>query len=295
MKEKLKEKNLKIAIYLTSIFLLVEILGGYFFGSLSLLSDAAHMFRDVFALGITFLAISLAKKLPTQTKTFGLHRAEVFVALINGLVLVGISFWIFYNAYLRILTPLSVESIGMVTLAALGAAVNFYVLNKLKVHKEDINVKSAYLHVFTDMVSSIAVVIGGIVIFFTGIYYVDTLLSIGIAFVVLISSIGLIKESANILLEGVPAGVSLDKIISEMKKVKDVIGIHHLHVWALCPNVNVLIAHVYTSKSDLTEIEKIRKRLNKVLRKFNIFHTTFQFECKECADKMIIKRIEHQG
>jgi cobalt-zinc-cadmium efflux system protein len=295
MKEKLKEKSLIVAIYLTSIFFIVEIIGGLIFRSLSLVSDAFHMLRDVFALTITFLSINLAKKLPTETKTFGFHRAEVFAALINGLVLVGISFWIFYDAYLRIISPLSVESIGMITVAAFGAVVNFYVLTKLKVHKEDINVKSAYLHVLADMISSIAVIIGGVAIFFTGIYYVDTLLSIGIAFIVFISSLGLIKESINILLEGVPSGISLSEIVSEMKKVKDVIGIHHLHVWALCPNVNVLIAHVYTSKSDLTEIEKIRKRLNKVLRKFNIFHTTFQFECKECVDKRVIKRIEHQG
>jgi cobalt-zinc-cadmium efflux system protein len=294
MEEKLKEKNLKIAIYLTSTFFLVEIFGGYFFGSLALLSDAAHMLRDVFALGITLLAINLAKKLPTETKTFGLHRAEVFAALINGLLLVGISFGIFYHAYLRIIAPITVQSIGMLTVAIAGAAVNFYVLTRLKMHQKDINVKSAYLHVLTDLLSSIIVVVGGVIIFFTEMYFVDPILSVVIAFFVLIASIDLIKSSINILLEGVPAGINLNQIIEEMKKVKNVLGVHHLHVWALCPNVNILTAHVYTSEPSLAEVKKIRKALNKKLRKFNILHTTFQFECKECADKRIIKGIGHK-
>ncbi|MDI6807058.1 MAG: cation diffusion facilitator family transporter [Candidatus Aenigmarchaeota archaeon] len=294
MKEKLKEKILKIAIALTSTFLIIEIFGGYVFGSLALLSDAGHMFRDVFALSIALLAITLAKKLPTPTKTFGYHRAEVFAALVNGLLLFGISIGIFYYAYLRTITPVAIHSIGMFGVATVGFVVNLYIVGKLKEYGEDINIKAAYWHVLTDALSSLAIIIGATIIFFTGIHLVDPLLSMVIAFVVLFSSINLVRDSTNILLEGVPSNINVNQVIEEMESVRDVLGIHHLHVWSLCPCVNLLSAHIYTSKTRLVDVEKIKKTLNKKLEKFNILHTTFQFECKACQDKSKLKKIAHK-
>jgi cobalt-zinc-cadmium efflux system protein len=293
MRIKIKEKDLKIAIYVTSIFLFVEIFGGYLFGSVSLISDAIHMIRDVFSLYISWFAINLAKKLPTNKMTFGYHRTEVFAAFINGLILIGACIVILYSSYLRIVNPNEVKSIGMLFVASLGFLANLYVFRKLKKYEDDINIKSAYLHVLTDAISSISIIIGAIIIFFTGFYLVDPLLSIGIILLVLISTIRTVKESINILMEGVAGNVNIDEIIEEMKKVEGVADVHDVHIWALCPNVNVLTAHIYTLHKNLSDIKDVTKMLNKRLRKFKIFHTTFQFECEKCENSKIVERIEH--
>jgi cobalt-zinc-cadmium efflux system protein len=293
MRSKIKEKDLKIAIYVTSFFLFVEIFGGYLFGSVSLISDAIHMSRDVFSLYISWFAINLAKKLPTNKMTFGYHRAEVFAAFINGLILIGVCIAILYSAYLRMLNPNEVKSIGMLSVASLGFLANLYVLRKLKKYEDDINIKSAYLHVLTDAISSISIIIGAIIIFFTGFYLIDPLLSVGIILLVLISMIRVVKESINILMEGVAGNVNIGEIIEEMKKVKGVADVHDVHIWALCPNVNVLTAHIYTCNKSLSTTKKITKMLNIKLRKFNIFHATFQFECEKCKNSIKIERIEH--
>jgi cobalt-zinc-cadmium efflux system protein len=293
MRSKIKEKDLKIAIYLTSFFLFVEIFGGYLFGSVSLISDAIHMSRDVFSLYISWFAINLAKKLPTNKMTFGYHRAEVFAAFINGLILIGVCIVILYSAYLRMVNPNEVKSIGMLSVASLGFLANLYVLRKLKKYEDDINIKSAYLHVLTDAISSISIIIGAIIIFFTGFYLIDPLLSVGIILLVLISMIRVVKESINILMEGVAGNINIGEIIKEMKKVKGVADVHDVHIWALCPNVNVLTAHIYTCNKSLSTTKKITKILNRKLRKFNIFHATFQFECEKCKNSRNIEMIEH--
>jgi cobalt-zinc-cadmium efflux system protein len=293
MRIKIKEKDLKIAIYVTSIFLFVEIFGGYLFGSVSPISDAIHMSRDVFSLYISWFAINLAKKLPTNKMTFGYHRAEVFATFINGLILIGVCIVILYSSYLRIVNPNEVKSIGMLFVASLGFLANLYVLRKLKKYEDDINIKSAYLHVLTDAISSISIIIGAIIIFLTGFYIIDPLLSMGIILLVLISTIKIVKESINILMEGVAGNVNISKIIEEMKKVEGVVSVHDVHIWSLCPNVNVLTAHIYTYNKSLSNTKKITKILNKKLIKFKIFHTTFQFECEKCKNSRNIERIEH--
>jgi len=160
------EKSLKIAIILTSIFFVVEIIGGLISGSLSLLGDAVHMFRDVFALLISLSAINLAKKLPSRTKTFGYHRVEIFASFLNGILLLVVSGWIFWEAYQRFFTPEPIESITMFVVALIGLLVNLYVASKLH-GSHDLNVKSAFVHVLTDTLSSIAVIFASIWIFFT--------------------------------------------------------------------------------------------------------------------------------
>lgn len=159
---------------------------------------------------------------------------------------------------------------------------------------EDINIKAAYWHVLTDALSSLTIIIGATIIFFTGIYLVDPILSVTIASVVLFSSINLVRDSMNILLEGVPPSINVNKVIEEMESVRDVLEVHHLHIWSLCPCVNLLSAHLSTSKTKLADVEKITKTLNKKLEKFNILHTTFQFEYKVCPDKSKLRKIGHK-
>ena len=286
------EKSLKIAIVLTSVFFVVEVTGGLISGSLSLLGDAGHMFRDVFALFISLSAINIAKKLPTKTKTFGYHRIEIFAAFVNGILLVGISGWIFWEAYLRFLAPEPIESTIMFIVALIGLAVNLYVA--LKLHgSHDLNVRSAFLHVVTDAVSSMAVIVASVVIFFTGEVMVDSIIGAIIGVIVLYSSIGLLKESVRILLEFRPEDVDFDKIVEMIEEIDGVEGVHNVHIWSLCSHINVFDAHIYTTEPDMSRIEEVKRSIKERLEKFNIKHSTLEFECEECKEAGKIGRVCH--
>lgn len=288
------EKKLKIAIFLTAFFMFLEIFGGYISSSLALLSDAGHMFRDVFALFVSLFAIKISKKIPTKTKTFGFHRIEIFAALINGLFLLLISVWIFYEAYSRLLNPKSIQSEEMFIVALIGLIINLYIATRLREHGHtDLNVKSAYMHVLGDTLSSLGVVIGAIWIFFTGQYFIDPVLSFLIGGIIVFTSISLVRDSLRILLEFTPKGIDIDDVIREMKSVNSVKDVHSIHLWSICSNVNVLDAHVYVDEDLVINTEKIIEKINERLEKFNIKHTTFQIECRECEDACTFKDMCH--
>lgn len=286
------EKTLKIAIVLTSVFFVVEIIGGLISGSLSLLGDAGHMFRDVFALFISLSAINIAKKLPTKTRTFGYHRIEIFAAFVNGILLVGISGWIFWEAYHRFFTPRPIESRIMFIAAVIGLVVNLYIASKLH-GSQDLNVKSAFLHVFTDAVSSMAVIVASVVIFFTGKVMVDSILGTIIGVIVLFSSIGVLKESVRILLEFTPEDVDFDELVEAIEEIEGVEGVHNVHIWSLCSHINVFDAHIYTSESNMSRIEEIKRCIKERLKRYNIKHSTLEFECEECKGVGKIGRVCH--
>jgi cobalt-zinc-cadmium efflux system protein len=286
------EKALKIGIALTFIFFIVELIGGYVSGSLSLLSDAGHMFRDVFALFASLWAISIAKKLPSPTKTFGYHRIEILSALVSGLLLVCVSAWIAGEAYSRFFNPTPVEGGIMFVVAVIGLIVNIYVATKLH-GSHDLNVKSAFLHVLTDTFSSVAVIIAAIWIYFTGQTIVDPILSMFIAAVIFVSALFIIKDAFHILLQFTPQHLNLDKIIADIEKVKGVEDVHEVHLWSLCSNINVIDAHISTKVRKLAQTEKIKKEIKRKLRKYKIKHTTLEFECEECINKKKIKELKH--
>jgi len=206
MKNNTIKKSLKIAIVLTFVFFVVEVIGALISGSLSLLGDAGHMFRDVFALFISLSAVNIAEKLPTKTKTFGYHRIEIFAAFVNGILLIGISGWIFWEAYQRFFAPKPIESATMFIVALIGLLVNLYVAFKLR-GSHDINVKSAFLHVFTDTLSSVAVIFASIWIFFTNQTIIDPILGTGIAIFILFSAFTIMEDSIHILLEFTPKNI----------------------------------------------------------------------------------------
>ncbi|MBL7055982.1 cation transporter [Candidatus Woesearchaeota archaeon] len=286
------EKSLKVAIILTSIFFIVEVIGGLISGSLSLLGDAGHMLRDVFALLISLSALKLAKNIPTKKKTFGYHKLETFAAFINGILLIVISGWIFWEAYQRFFEPRPIESATMFFVAIIGLLVNIYVAFKLH-GSHDLNVKSAFMHVLTDALSSAAVVFASIWIFFTGQYVVDPMLSILIASFILFSGFSITKESIFILLGFVPKELDFDSVVKDVEKVKGVEGVHNIHLWSLCPNINVMDAHVHTLEPDMGKLEHIKNEIKENLEKYNIKHTTLEFECEECKEIGKIKRIKH--
>lgn len=288
------EKNLKTSIIVISIFFLAELIGGFLFNSLALLSDAAHMFLDVFALFMTWGTIKLARKPPTEKKTFGLHRTEIFAALINGLTLLIITIVILYEAINRIQNPEPVRSTGMLIIAAIGLAANLFVMFKLKSHNHhDLNVRGAFLHVLGDTLSSALIIFGGVYMLYTKNYVIDPILSLAIVIIIGVGSFKLIKESLNILLEGTPGHINLDEVVKEIKKVKKVRGVHYIHVWGICSHINALSAHVDIDEPLVSKSSKIIEEINDRLKKFNIRHTALQLECQRCKVKDKLKHIKH--
>lgn len=277
------ERSLTIAIVLTFTFFVIEVMGGFISGSLSLLGDAGHMFRDVFALIISLGAIRIAKKLPTKTRTFGYHRAEILSALLNSVLLIALSGWIFLEAYQRYFSQKPIESATMFAVASVGLLVNIYVAFKLH-GSNDLNVKSAFLHVLADTLSSVTVIFASIWIFFTGQTIVDSIAGAAIAAFILFSVFPIMRDSIRILLEFAPKGVNFDDVIKDIEIVKGVHGVHNVHLWSLCSNVNVIDAHIFTGETDMTKIEKIKNEIKNNLEKYNIKHTTLEFECEECAE-----------
>lgn len=286
------ERTLRIALFLTSLFFIVEVVGGLISGSLSLLGDAGHMFRDLVSLLITLSALRIAKKLPTRKKTFGYHRVEILAALFNGLMLIAVSIWIIWEAYERFLNPQSIKSTVMLIVAVIGLIVNSYVA--LRLHgSSDLNVRSAFLHVLTDTLASVAVIIASIWIFFTGKTIIDPVLSVIIAVFVLFSAFTILRDSVYILLEFSPRDIDLDELIEEVESIEDVEGIHDIHLWSLCSNINVMEAHIFTGISDMRKIENIKRKIKKELEKYNIKHSTLEFECEECTNDDKIHRLKH--
>ena len=286
------ETSLKFAIWLTLTFFAVEVAGGLISGSLSLLGDAGHMFRDFFALIISLTAMRLSRKVPTPTRTFGYHRLEIFAAFLNGIMLIGISVWIIYEAWQRFSAPPPIKSLPMLVVAVLGLAVNAIIAFKLH-GSHDLNIRSAFLHVMTDLIFSLAVIGAAVWIHFTGQTIVDPVLSLVIGVVIAVSAVAVIRDSVRILLEYTPKGVDLEKVIRDIESTANVESIHDVHIWSLCSHINAMSAHVLTGLLSLNEIEKVKKEIRKNLIKYNTKHVTLEFESKPCSDERKLKKLIH--
>jgi cobalt-zinc-cadmium efflux system protein len=277
------ERTLKIAIALTAALFAVELAGSSLSGSLSLLGDAGHMLRDVFALSVSLGAVVISKRLPTREKTFGYHRVEIMAALLNGILLLVISGWIFWEAHTRLMSPFPVQSQVMFIVAVLGLLVNLFVA--LKLHgSHDLNVRSAFFHVLTDLFSSAAVVIAALIISFTGMSMIDPLLGAVIAAFVFFSALGIIRESVHILLGFAPKDVDFNALVSDMEGVTGVQQVNNIHLWTLSSGLNVLDAHVFTKEADMRKIEKMKNEIKARLLRYNIVHATLEFECEICRE-----------
>ncbi|MCK4444189.1 MAG: cation transporter, partial [Thermoplasmata archaeon] len=236
-------RKLRIAIALTLIILIAEIIGGFISGSLALFSDAGHVFMDITALMLTLAALGIAMRPSTHEATFGHHRVEILVALINAVALFFLSIFILYSAYLRFDSPPEVKSTEMLVVAVIGFAVNLYVAYNLHGY-EDLNVRSAYLHVFGDLISSLAVIAGAVIIALTGLFVVDPIASVLIAGIIMTRCFRLMKESGDILLEKTPKHIDLEKLKADLLSVEGVDDVHDLHVWSICSNVHAIACHI---------------------------------------------------
>lgn len=277
------ERNLWIVLALTAAFMVTEVIGGILTGSLALISDAAHMFTDAAALAIALAAIKIGKCAADHKRTFGYYRFEILAAAFNAVVLVLVAVYILYEAYQRLRNPPEIQSVGMLAIAAVGLAVNLVGMRLLRGGAEtSLNVKGAYLEVWADMIGSLGVIVAAIVIHFTQWRWVDSLVAAGIAVWVVPRSWALLKDSINILLEGVPAGLSLDEIEQSILRVPGVQAIHDLHVWALTSGRNSLTVHIVIAP-DAAEQQVLTAAADMLAARFALTHTTIQVESLECG------------
>lgn len=285
----------KIAIGLTVFIFLMELIAGYLTNSLALLSDSAHVFMDAFALTLSWFAIYICSFPPTEKRTYGWHRMEVFAAFINGTTLLFVSAFILYRAYFRIISPEHVESMGMLIVAVIGLIANLVVAFWLRdFSHDDLNVKSAYLHVVWDAIASIGVIIGAVIIYYTGRFVVDPIISIGIGFIIIKGALSIVKESTYILLEGVPSDIDAQKLVEDVKSINGVGGVHSLHIWSLCLNVYAMSAHVDIEPFALGREAEIITHINdKLAKTYHITYTTLQTECKTCLTDDLFRTMEH--
>lgn len=278
-------RRLRQAFLLSSATLLLEVAGGLASGSLALLSDAGHVFTDVLALGLAWFASAQPLRPATPRRTFGFHRAGILAALANAVTLVAISLVITWEGIQRLQSPRPVDSTLMLAVALVGLAVNLYVA--LSLHQEpseNLNVRSALLHVVGDILASLAVIVGGVVIYFTGWFFVDPILSVLIAAVIVGGAWSVVLEAVNILMEGTPRGVNVEKLIEDIRNTPGVLDTHDLHVWSLAAGVNAMSGHVVIEDRALSESSLVLEMLSELLvKKYGIDHLTIQFEHQECG------------
>ncbi|MBI2907303.1 MAG: cation transporter [Chloroflexi bacterium] len=280
------QSRMRFAVLLTGAVLIGELLGGYLSNSLALMSDAGHVFTDFLALTLSWFGVVQAAKPPSARMTFGYHRIGIVIALGNALSIILIAVVIFYEAYQRLQAPPAVESLLMLGVALIGLTANLVVVGTLhREQQESLNVRSAFLHAAGDALASVAVIVGGLVILFTGWYWVDPVISVAIGLVIALAAWPIIKEAMAIILEASPSGIDAGEVIADMKSVPGVKEIHDLHVWAIAPRINALSSHVIVDDQHVSEGEKIVQELKaKLGAKYSLGHWTIQLECENCEE-----------
>ena len=279
--------SMKLALAITAAFFLAEVAGGLASGSLALLSDAGHMFSDLIALVLSLGAMTLALRLPTKERTYGYRRAEILAAFVNSLLLIAVSVGILWEAYQRALQPSPVQGGVMMAVAAVGLAANLAVMRLLH-GSRNLNVRSAFLHVAGDTASSVAVLGAGAWIALTGQVLVDPVLSGVIAVVIAVSALRILRETVIILLQFTPPSVDFDEVVRTMTSVPGVDGVHHVHLWSLSSEINVLDAHVYSCERDVERTEVMKQEIKARLARHGVLHSTLEFECTECRDCALV-------
>lgn len=277
------ERPLWIALALTSVFLIAEVVGGILTNSLALISDAAHMFTDAAALGVSLAAIRIGRRPADGKRTFGYYRFEILAAAFNAILLFLVAMYIIYEAYERIGNPAQIESMSMLAVAAIGLVVNLVSMRLLNKDKdESLNIKGAYLEVWSDMLGSIGVIAGAVVIKLTGWSWVDSVIAVAIGLWVLPRTWTLLKESINVLLEGVPEGLGVDEIKTTLVGVEGVVDVHELHVWSISSGKASLTVHL-VSPFKPERWPALTVDIQRLLgERFAIFHSTIQLENSVC-------------
>jgi cobalt-zinc-cadmium efflux system protein len=282
-------RPLKIVLAIVLIVMVAEVIGGVVSGSLALLGDAGHMLVDALALGLALFAITIARRPATPTKTYGYYRVEILAALANGTALVLVSLYIFYEAYQRFLNPPLVQPTLMLLVATIGLVANLIgVLLLRRASQGSLNIKAAFWHITGDTISSLGVIIGGVIITTTGWYIVDPIIAVFIGVIILWGGVRIVRESADILLEAVPRHIHVDEVIETIRNIPGVEDVHDIHIWTITSGMYALSAHLVIDDQTVSRSAEIVKAVNEDLgRYFNIRHTTLQLECKTCSTGFI--------
>jgi cobalt-zinc-cadmium efflux system protein len=284
------ESRFLLSLGLTGLVFFAELVGGLLTGSLALLSDAAHVFFDAFALALSYVAIRLATLPPNERHTYGYHRLRVLAALANGALLLVAAVEIFREAIGRFSNPEPVLAGPMLVVAVIGLVANLVVAFVLRGHDhEDLNVRSAFFHVLGDALASVGVIVAGVIILLTGWTVIDPLISMLIGVIILIGSGNVLRRSLHILVEGVPRGMTASGVAEVMNGVEGVTEVHDLHVWTVSPGYISLSSHVVIDDQSLSQAQGILEELRETLsEEFGIEHTTIQVECQSCAEGTLI-------
>lgn len=277
-------KKLFWTLCVTLIIFLAESIGGILSNSLALLSDAGHVLTDAFALGLSLIAAMIMSKKPDYRATYGYQRIGIFAALINGISLVGIAIFIFIEGYKRLKSPPHIDSDIMLIIAISGFVGNLIMAWILGHKHEDLNIKSAWLHIIGDTISSAGVIIAGFIIKFTGWLIIDTIVSAIVGIIIITGGIRVIKESLWIFLELSPVGFNVKEISEHLLKIPGVINIHDVHIWSIGHGVPAFSAHVQIHDQKISEADCIRKDIEHKLRDLGILHSVIQMECEECEE-----------
>jgi cobalt-zinc-cadmium efflux system protein len=270
---------------LTLAFVVFEAMAGFRSSSLALISDAGHNFADAFALLLAFAGFYLQSRPANQVKTFGYQRAGVLAAFVNAVSLVVLALALFYESYERLRHPQPVVESTMIVVASIGLAMNLFIVWKLGGHGHDMNIRAAWIHMLGDALSCVAIILGAVLMHYTGWQTVDPVLSILIGLMIVWSGWGIIQDSLNILLEGLPKGLALEEVTGKMLAVDGVIDVHDLHVWSLGSQAHALSCHVLIEDVPPSTSEVILRKINQLLcERFSINHSTIQFEHVRCAE-----------
>jgi cobalt-zinc-cadmium efflux system protein len=276
-------KVLRLSLLATAVYILLLVVAGVRAHSLALLSEAGHNLSDFLALLLSWVALYIQSRPPSSTKTFGYQRAGVLAAFINSMTLIGISFYIFYEAARRLYAPEPVQPKLMMLAGAAGMVMNGVIAYYLYRSSRDVNIRSAFLHELGDTISTAAVLVGGWAIIVTGQNWIDPALSIGIGALILWSSLGIIRETLNILLEGTPRGIQVDRITQAIREIEGVNDVHDLHVWSLGSDSHALSCHISIADIPPSASERILRDVrDRLSGSFHIYHTTIQFEHVVC-------------
>ncbi|MHB8122324.1 MAG: cation diffusion facilitator family transporter [Desulfuromonadaceae bacterium] len=289
-------KRLLFAITLTAVTLVAEVIGGIWSNSLALLADAGHVFLDLFALVLSLGAIKLAAQPPGDHHSYGWHRAEVLASLINGLTVFLMAVSILYEGSKRLISPEAVQTMPMLVIAVLGLIANLLAAKGLHGHAHnDLNVRSAFLHVLGDAAASVGVIVGAILMHYTGWYQADPLLSIAIGLLILVGAGRVLREAVHILMEGVPRGMSVKQVAATIRAIEGVADVHHLNVWSVCSHIFALSAHVeITPEFDGERSHLLHEIEHELEHEFHITHTTIQLDCSSsCNGGPLIKEFNH--
>ncbi|QSO53109.1 cation transporter [Alicyclobacillus curvatus] len=270
--------KMRAAFFLTLVILIAEVVGGLLSHSLALLADAGHVLTDIAAIGLSWFAIKQAEKPSNQTMTYGYHRAGILAALINGITLILITIWILWEAYGRFQRPEQVTPTWMFISAGIGLLMNLYLGFGMR-KEEDINVKSAVLHMLGDAAASAGVIVGGVIIMATGWYVVDPILSVLIALLIASGAWRIVQQTVGVLMEGTPKEIDLTKVIHEIKAVSGVRDVHDVHVWSITSGKNALSCHVVLDGDlSIRASQKILRDLEHKMVDMGIGHVTVQTE-----------------